>query len=245
MFSAVIFSGFIILVVQLEGRSLNPSCNAGRFRHVIFPHGLSLTPSRYFLWHQPRPENCVPGIRRNGFRTESRKELLCWETGITLWFTRARGFAQGILKVISHPQQRSMRWREGRDSPKGKLGQTPEMFPLGPGCVWLVQLVSELQVQNCFKCTLYVTFLGAFLSYCKYRDSTILPPVRDTQLVYNKTTACSVKDPPVPRMPTAHPESWALSALPAQPWACMRHLLYARRRMRHLLYIRASQVIQP
>lgn len=86
-------------------KSLSPSCNTGRFRHVIFPHSLSLTPYRYFLWHQPRPENCVPGIRRHGFRTESRKELLCWETGTTLWFTRAHGFAKGILKVISHPQE--------------------------------------------------------------------------------------------------------------------------------------------
>lgn len=196
MFSAVIFSGFIIPVVRLEGKSLSPSCNAGRFRHVIFPHGLSLTPSRYFLWHQPRPENCVPGIRRNGFRTESRKQLLCWETGITLWFTRARGLAQGILKAISHPQERSVHWLEGRDRPRGKLGHSPETLPSGPGGVWLLQLVSELQVQNGFKWTLCVTFLGAFFSYCKYRDSTILPPARDTQLVYNKTTACSVKDPP-------------------------------------------------
>ena len=196
MFSAVIFSGFIIPMVRLEGKSLSPSCNAGRFRHVIFPHGLSLTPSRYFLWHQPRPENCVPGIRRNGFRTESRKELLRWETGITLWFTRARGLAQGILKAISHPQERSVHWREGRDRPRGKLGHSPETLPSGPGGVWLLQLVSELQVQNGFKWTLCVTFLGAFFSYCKYRDSTILPPARDTQLVYNKTTACSVKDPP-------------------------------------------------
>lgn len=117
--------------------------------------------------------------------------------------------------------------------PQRQLDQAPKMLLSGPGCAWPVWLVSEFQVrqnsvQNCFKRTLYVTFLVVFFSYCKYRDSTTLPPVGDTLLVYNKTMTWTVRTHHAPRMPVPHPESRVLSALPVHPQACMGHLLYAR-----------------
>lgn len=157
-------------------------------------------------------------LARTAPRTESRKEMMGLKSRTILGFNRDHGFAKGFSKRLATHDRDTGLCRKDTMTSKATR-QSPQNSAFGTrrclARVTCVRILSSLQLPSELFQTLCVTFLVGFFSYCRYRDSTIFPPVGNTLLVYNKTTIACVQTRPH-RGPHRLPQSQVLLALPAQ-----------------------------
>lgn len=152
-------------------------------------------------------------LARTAPRTESRKEMMGLKSRTILGFNRDHGFAKGFSKRLATHDRDTGLCRKDTMTSKATR-QSPQNSAFGTrrclARVTCVRILSSLELPSELFQTLCVTFLVGFFSYCRYRDSTIFPPVGNTLLVYNKTTIAVCADPPAPRTTPPPPEPGAI-----------------------------------